>query len=639
MTLVIWLIIGAPLAAFVILLLSGRRFGAAASYVGISAISLSLMGAAAVLFSVIGGRTIAASVPWFTVGNTVVRAGFFIDPLAAAMLFIVTAVSLLVQIYSAGYMKGEQRIGWYYAAISLFTTAMLSLVVADNFLQLYMSWELVGLCSYLLIGFWYEKKSASRAAMKAFIVTRIGDVGFFIGLAVLFATAGTTGFSELGKMVAAGSLTAGTATAVSLLFFCGAAGKSAQFPLHVWLPDAMEGPTPGSALIHAATMVAAGVYLISRCYFMLEAAYPAAFMTIATIGAITALLAALIAITMTDIKRVLAYSTISQLGFMMAALGVGGYTAAIFHLATHAFFKALLFLGAGSVIHGAATQNINEMGGLFKKMKTTGWTFLIGTLSLAGVFPLSGFWSKDEILSEAAHGGHYIVGAVLLFTAFLTAFYMFRLYFAVFTGESKGNNVHESRRVMTVPLIVLAVPAALLGLAGAPFLGNWFGSFIFFGEHHAAAPDYLIMGLSTIAALAGLGLSWAVHTKQMFTGWTVINALNSFAWLFTAGVDKLIAAIIGSVLIVGEKLSRFDSRVVDGLVNLAAPGILLSGRTAAEIDTTFVDGVYDGVAGLIKKSAESSRKAYTGSLSRYLGFMFAGLIAVAIFIYLATKVF
>ncbi len=604
-----WVIAVMPVLAFLIILFTLRRIKEKAAYVAIAATGAGLLLSLGVLATVWGGRIFTYQTTWLTAGKLTLKIGMYIDPLAAVMLVVVTTVSLLVQIYSIGYMKGEKRLSWYYAAVSLFTASMLSLVIANNFLQLYISWELVGLCSYLLIGFWYEKKSASSAAMKAFIITRIGDVGFFLGLALLFVNTHTFDFSAVRQIVAAGSLGAGTLTAIALLFFAGAAGKSAQFPLHVWLPDAMEGPTPVSALIHAATMVAAGVYLVARSFFIFEAAHPAALQVVAGIGAFTAILAAVIAVTMTDIKKVLAYSTISQLGFMMAALGVGGYTAAIFHLTTHAFFKALLFLGAGSVIHGAGTQNIYEMGGLLKKMKVTGWTFLIATLSIAGIVPLSGFWSKDEILTEAAKSGNYIILGVLLVTAFLTAFYMFRLYFVVFTGPVRDEHAHESPAVMTYPLLILAVPAALLGLAGSPLLGNWFTKFIALpgAEHIAAAPDYLMMGLSTAAALAGIGFSYVLYGRRAVTAWSVVNSLSSFSWLNTTFVDKTIRDGLRVTLGISNGLARFDTRFVDGIVN--------------------------GVGGVIGTFSRYFSRANSGFIQRYamrfvIAFM---LLAVAVY--------
>ncbi|MFZ3063398.1 MAG: NADH-quinone oxidoreductase subunit L, partial [Actinomycetota bacterium] len=474
-----WVIPIVPLIAFIVILLSGKRINNKGFTVSIGAVALSFLLSILIFIEVANGKSIEINKTWLLLGRMNLGVGTLVDSLAAVMLLVVTSVSLLVQIYSVGYMHGEKRYNWYFAAISLFTAAMLSVVLANNYLQMYMSWEVMGLCSYLLIGFWFEKKSASDAAKKAFIATRIGDVGFFLGIAALIAFAGSTNFTSLSKMIEVGKLGAPILTAVGILLFAGAMGKSAQFPLHVWLPDAMEGPTPGSALIHAATMVAAGIYLVARSAFIFEAAFPSALTVVAVIGTITALMAATIAVTMSDIKKVLAYSTISQLGFMMVALGVGGVTAGIFHLVTHAFFKALLFLGAGSIIHGTGTQNMYEMGGLSKKMKTTMITFLIASLSLAGIFPLSGFWSKDEILAEAFKGGHYLIFGILLFTAFLTAFYMFRLFFLVFFGKPRNDKIraHESPPVMSYPLIALAVPAALLGLVGSPFLGNAFSSF------------------------------------------------------------------------------------------------------------------------------------------------------------------
>ena len=656
-----WLIPVFPVIAFVVLLFGGRRLRPIAPFVGIGAVSLSCAFVFASALWVIFYDSYSASSVWFTVGAAKVNVGLLIDPLAAIMLIVVTSVSLLVQIYSIGYMHGENRLVWYYAALSLFTAAMLSLVIADNFLQLYISWELVGLCSYFLIGFWYEKKSASRAAMKAFLMTRVGDVGFFLGLLVMFTATGTFGFSALREMVAAGTIGAGTLTAIALLLFSGAAGKSAQFPLYGWLPDAMEGPTPVSALIHAATMVAAGIYLVGRAFFIFEAAHPIALQTVAFLGAFTAFMAAMIAITMSDIKKILAYSTISQLGFMMAALGVGGYAAGLFHLTTHAFFKALLFLGAGSVIHGAATQNIYEMGGLMKKMRTTGITFLVATASIAGIIPLSGFWSKDEILTVAAANGHYAVLTILIITAFLTSFYMFRLFFVVFMGPVRDEHAHESSPVMTVPLVLLAIPAALFGLLGAPYLGNVFGAFIEHGEHHALEPNYLVMLLALGAAVTGIGAAWSMFRgvmpeerfgKPFFYFYTllrrkffldeiyeavVIKPVMWFAGLTAKADVVLLDAIIvqlGSWAMRGaQQLGRFDNLILDGTINKVGMLVVGSSQQAAKVDSA-VDETYNGAARLIGIISELSRRAYSGSLSRYLGVIFAGFIALAFFVYM-----
>jgi len=387
------------------------------------------------------------------------------------MMLIVTGVGGAIHIYSYGYMHEDRSMARFFACLSLFTFSMLGIVLANNFLMMFIFWELVGVSSYLLIGFWFEKPSAGDAAKKAFITNRLGDFGFLAGIIMVWALLHTLNFSS----IAANSAALGaSATIAGLLIFCGAAGKSAQFPLHVWLPDAMEGPTPVSALIHAATMVAAGVYMLCRAFVLFN---PLALHVIAWLGGFTALLAALIAVQQNDIKRILAYSTLSQLGYMVMAVGLSGPTPAMFHLTTHAFFKALLFLGAGSVIHGLhEEQDIWKMGGLKKKMPVTFWTFIIGTLALSGVPPLSGFYSKDSILAQALGQGNYVLFAVAVFVAGLTTFYMFRLFFVAFLGEArnkKAGHAHESPAVMTWPLIVLAVFAIVGGFIG---ITNNYGS-------------------------------------------------------------------------------------------------------------------------------------------------------------------
>jgi len=384
-------------------------------------------------------------VPWFQVGSYPFFGTMVLDWVSIMMLGVVTFLSALIQIYSIGYMHGDNRFWWFFAVMSLFAAAMCTLVLSYNFLLLYMAWELVGLCSYLLIGFWYHERDNAEAAKKAFVTTRVGDVGFFIGIAILFVQTGTFQMDEIFRRVQLGSLSPGIVTAAGILIFLGAMGKSGQFPLHVWLPDAMAGPTPVSALLHSATMVAAGVYLIARAY-PLFAASPITLGVVATIGTITLIFAATIALTQRDIKKILAYSTVSQLGYMVMALGVGAYTAGLFHLFTHAFFKALLFLGAGSVIHslepvlhgtGKSPNDIFWMGGLRKRMPVTFWTFLIAALSLAGIFPFAGFWSKDAILGGALGAGAWLPFIIGLITAFLTAFYMFRAIFLAFFGEPR----------------------------------------------------------------------------------------------------------------------------------------------------------------------------------------------------------
>jgi len=389
-----------PALAFGIIIFFTRWYEKLSSAISITAILIGLGWSIGILVKLIGDPTpYEAGFTWIALGGVELQIGILIDSLTAIMLVVVCTVSALVQIYSLGYMHGDPRFSRYYSFLSLFTTSMLGLVIANNFAMIFIFWELVGLTSYLLIGFFFEKKSAADAGKKAFITTRIGDLGFIVGILMLVIFAGTLNYGEVFHMAEHGEIPAGILAAIGIFLFCGAIGKSAQFPLHVWLPDAMEGPTPVSALIHAATMVAAGVYLVARSASIFAASETAGFV-VAVIGAITALMAASIGLVQNDIKRVLAYSTVSQLGYMIMAIGLGSMTAGVFHLMTHAFFKALLFLGAGSVIHAAHTQDIREMGGLSNKMKITSVTFIIGSLSLAGIFPLSGFWSKDEIVAS-----------------------------------------------------------------------------------------------------------------------------------------------------------------------------------------------------------------------------------------------
>ncbi|MBI3192050.1 MAG: NADH-quinone oxidoreductase subunit L, partial [Pedosphaera parvula] len=414
-----------------------------------------------ILLTYRGERIPDSFVSWLAVDNLYIDIGVRLDALSQLMLLIVTGVGGAIHIYSYGYMREDRCVSRYFASLSLFTFSMLGIVLASNFIQMFIFWELVGVSSYLLIGFWYERASAADACKKAFLTNRVGDFGFLLGILVVWATLGSLSFGPLEDILKANPRALGAwATAAGLLIFCGAMGKSAQFPLHVWLPDAMEGPTPVSALIHAATMVAAGVYMLCRVFFLLNAP---ALMVISWIGGITALLAAAIAIQQNDIKRILAYSTLSQLGYMVMAVGLHAPTAAMYHLTTHAFFKALLFLGAGSVIIALHhEQDIWKMGGLKSKMPTTWWTFLVGTLALCGAPPFSGFFSKDDILL-AAYKHSPVLFAVAWFVAILTTFYMCRLVFVAFLGPVKSEaagHAHESPRVMTWPLRLLAIPSA-----------------------------------------------------------------------------------------------------------------------------------------------------------------------------------
>jgi NADH-quinone oxidoreductase subunit L len=508
------------------------------------------------------------------------------DSLTAIMLVTVTFIGSLIAIYSAGYMHGDPGYPRYFAAVALFLFSMTGLVLADNYILLYAFWEGVGLCSYLLVGFWFTKPSAAAAARKAFLVTRLGDVGFLLGILLLWAgmrTPAGEGLYSLDYERVFANVSAQSTqllTAICLLLFCGAVGKSAQFPLHVWLPDAMEGPSPVSALIHAATMVTAGVYLVARSSPLFFAA-PEAQMTVAGIGAFTALLAALIALTQNDLKRVLAYSTVSQLGYMFLALGAGAAGAAIFHLFTHAFFKALLFLAAGSVMH--AMGNVIDMrrfGGLRRLLPTTHWTFLCGAAALAGFPFLSGFWSKDEILAAAAEAPHHHLFYLTLFwvgliTAGLTAFYTFRAYFLTFTGEERvppeaGHHAHESPPVMTVPLMILAV-----GAVGAGFLATPFRDFLSRTETLGVHADHVmhwgLMAFSGAVALAGIATAWWMYARQPGLAGKVVARLHG---LYQLSVNKFHLDELYDFFIV-RPLAGFaafcrilDLYVVDGLVDL-----------------------------------------------------------------------
>lgn len=514
-----WIIPLFPLASFVLLLVFGKKLKESSAYVGIAMTLLSFAFAVVALVDRLQSPTYKAEAVWLTIGDVQLTAGFEINPLNALMLVVVSLVSFLVHTYSKGYMHGDDRFHIFYAYLGLFTFAMLGLVMSPNLLQTYIFWELVGLGSFLLIGFWFYKEEAKAAAKKAFIMTRIGDVGLLIGMILLFWQVGSLEYDEIFRAVEEGTLSSGMITLTALLIFIGAVGKSGQFPLHSWLPDAMEGPTPVSALIHAATMVAAGVYLVAAL-FPLFTASETALLTVAVIGAFTAIFAASIGLVQKDIKRVLAYSTVSQLGYMMLALGSAGYVAGVFHLTTHAFFKALLFLAAGSVIHAVATQNIEKMGGLWKKLPLTGPLFLIGTMAISGVPLLSGFFSKDEILLATWASGHTVLFWLAVIAAFFTAFYMFRLFFMVFAGESRSEvkEVKESPAVMTVPMVILGLLAIFAGYMNTPWFGTFLGDWLVegnaaLGPAHVEGPAW-IMYVVTAISLAGILLAWLIYGKR-----------------------------------------------------------------------------------------------------------------------------
>jgi len=591
-----WLVPALPLAAFALLTAFGRSLRTTGAWVAIAASLGSL-----VLALLIAGERLAGaedysqSYDWLAFGTATLSVGIDVTNLTSLMMVVVTLVGFLVNVYSYGYMRDDERLIVFYAYVQLFLASMLGLVLADNLLMLYIFWELVGVCSFLLIGFWYYKPEARDAAKKAFIVTRVGDLGLLIAVLLLFwyMPGHALDFSSIGNVFGndSGAISAGITTLIALLIFLGAVGKSGQFPLHVWLPDAMEGPTPISALIHAATMVAAGVFLVARTYPIFEAS-PEAMTTVAVIGAFTAIFAATIALAQNDIKRVLAYSTVSQLGYMMLGLGVGSVVAGMFHLFTHAFFKALLFLAAGSVIHAVHTQDIREMGGLAGRMKTTAWTFGIGALALAGIPPLAGFWSKDAILAAALDQNPllFVVGAV---TAFLTALYMSRLFYMVFAGKPKDGShahAHESPAVMTVPLVVLAALSVVAGFVETPWYG-WFGEWLT-GEsaHHAG---YLAMIVATAAGLLGLYLGWLIWQKGTVDGKALAARMPGLVRVLERKyyIDEFYDLVfVRSLRRLGYVLRAIDGLVVDGAVRLVAATAQAVGRLNTRMQSGQLQG-------------------------------------------------
>jgi NADH-quinone oxidoreductase subunit L len=618
------LIIGVPLLTAALLHFVGRRLGEPlAGWLATGAVGTSFALGAVSAVDFIRGTAEHADQIVLWDWMPAIGAAFEIrwDPLSAVMTLIVTGVGTLIHVFAIGYMHGDERFARFFTYLNLFAASMLSLVLAGNYAMLFLGWELVGLCSYLLISFWYTRPSAAAAGKKAFIVNRIGDFGFMIGLMLVFVNFGTLSFDGIFERAGA-VLTTGTATAIGLLFLVGAAGKSAQIPLYVWLPDAMEGPTPVSALIHAATMVTAGVYVVARSAAIFQEA-PAAGMAVATVGALTALWAASIAIAQTDIKRVLAYSTVSQLGYMFIAVGLGGYVAGIFHLMTHAFFKALLFLGAGSVIHGMADeQDMTKMGGLRKHMPVTAATMGVATLAIAGFPLLSGFWSKDEILAVAfAAGGFasvlYVIG---LITATLTAFYMTRQWVMVFTGAPRwddGVHPHESPRVMTLPLVILAVLSVGGGLINTPFrlALEHFLEPAFEGISMAHPPEgigmfVLLAAVSVGAGLVGLAMGGFVYTRprEVWTRFQTGFGKVWEAWASAYRVDDLYGAAI------------------------VAPGRKLSEAAAFRFDLPIIDGLVNGVGRLFREAGGRGRLVQTGYVRNYGAGFVGGLLLVVIWL-------
>ena len=655
-----WAIFFLPLASFVLIGMVIRPFfnnrNALAGYLTIGAIGGAFALSLWALKSTTGHHNEIgyASHEWLTVGQLEIRIGILMNSLTAIMLVVVTGVSLVVQVYSQGYMKGDGGYARYYAYMSLFTASMLGLVLASSILQMFVFWELVGLSSYLLIGFWYRRPSAARAAMKAFLVTRLGDLGFLIAILYLFFHQGVLNNSGLNSLeirdvyfaATTGLLGTTAVTWLAIGFFAGAVGKSAQFPLHIWLPDAMEGPTPVSALIHAATMVAAGVFLVARMFPVFEASV-SAMNLVAITGGVTAVFAATMAMTSNDIKRVVAYSTISQLGYMMLALGIGAYTAAVFHLFNHAFFKALLFLGAGSVNHVAGTFDMRFMGGLRKVQPWTYGMFLVASLSLAGIFPLAGFWSKDEILAEAFSNGDF-VSRLMFFLAmaavFMTAFYIFRALFIIFHGEFRGGierkaeqagepdselvltadeeekvaegwhaHMAESPLVMVLPMGVLAVLAVVSGfVANPPFEllaipKHWIGEFLVAPLGHAESPQFIgwVAALSIVLALAGIGLAWAIYAAGK-----IAPDRLTYRPLYQLTMRKYYMDDLYERLIVGQVFYRYGAGLLDWF------------------DKVFVDGVSDNIGWFGRNIGRGVAHVQNGQVQAYGSIFTVGAVII-----------
>ena len=617
-----------PLAAFTVLILIGRRLGRFSAWLAVAA----LAGAAGVSLgvgpAVKAGQRLGISWPGLAAGDPRWTLGLAVDGLTWLMLLVVTLIGTLIAVYSVGYMRGDPRFSRFFAYLALFCASMLTLVLADHLVLLYAGWELVGLCSYLLISFWFEKPAAAEAGRKAFLTTRIGDTGLLMGILTLVWVGAPLHVDALARA----GLAPGLLTAVSLLIFLGAVGKSAQVPLHVWLPDAMEGPTPVSALIHAATMVAAGVYLVAR---MLPIFTPTSLAVVLGIGLTTHLFAGTVALTQTDIKRILAYSTISQLGLMFTALGLGAGALGMFHLTTHACFKALLFLAAGSVIHATHEQELERLGGLRRAIPWTAGLFLLAALAMSGMFPLSGFWSKDAVLVEAAHARPWLFW-MLLAGAAMTAGYIVRLYLRCFEGPSParshgGHPPHESPLVMVLPMAVLGVAAAVVGLTGSIW---WQPFFHLLGVHGHTALDLPVLLWSTGAALAGAALAWLVGVRHRLRLPAALQPLGHrlYALAFNKYyVDEAYgAAVIRTTLDAAEEFSRFDRAVIDGAVDGAGAAGDLVSRWKERFDRLVVDGLVNGVATAARAAGAGLRRIQTGVVQQYL------LIAVASVVLLAA---
>jgi NADH-quinone oxidoreductase subunit L len=658
----VWLIPLFPAIGFVLNGFLGRRLGRRfVSWVGPSAIGLSFLTAIFIFFELIGKPVTERHFEkvifdWVVSGSFQTVVGYQIDPLSILMALVVTGVSFFIHIYSVGYMHGDPGYPRYFTYLNLFVFMMLNLILANNFLLMFVGWEGVGLCSYLLIGFWFEKDSASNAGKKAFVVNRVGDFGFILGMFLLFTSLGkhgvwTLNFTEV--FANANKLDPATVTAITILFFIGACGKSAQIPLYVWLPDAMEGPTPVSSLIHAATMVTAGVYMVARCNVLYTMA-PISMMIVAIVGVATAIYTASIGFCQNDIKKVLAYSTISQLGYMFLGVGVGAFSAGIFHLMTHAFFKGLLFLAAGSVMHALSGElDMRKMGALRKKIPYTFWTFFIACFAIAGIFPFSGFFSKDEILWQAfsSSHGHFLLWLVAAIAAGMTAFYMFRALFMTFFGQSRvdehvAHHVHESPKIMTIPLMVLALLSIIGGWIGiphvlgganhiheflAPVLGGgaepakahagisflsqaWASG----GEvgNHAASLELFMMVVSVVIALIGIGIAYLFYIKN-----PALPKLLAERW-------KRLYKLVFNKYYIDE---LYEILFINSLKNLGTG--LWKG-----FDDFVIDGTINGIAYLIGWLSGAMRKMQTGLVQNYAFSMIIGGIVLVVY-YIVRGIF
>lgn len=671
LAIVIWLL---PLFAFVVQIFFGNRLPRKGDWLVVGAMFIDLILALIIFANILiqydPGYRVTLHFDWIVLGTQNFPLGFALDNVTAVMLVVVTAVSALVFLYSIGYMKGDPRYSRYFAYLSLFAFSMLGLILFDNLLGIYMCWELVGLSSYLLIGFWFEKDSASNAGKKAFITNRVGDFGMFVGMLIVFYVTGTFSLDGIEASVVSGNFSGSILTAAGILLFVGAMGKSAQFPLHVWLPDAMEGPTPVSALIHAATMVVAGVYLVVRIFFMLT---PDSMLVIAYIGGFTALFAATIALVQNDIKRVLAYSTISQIGYMILALGTGAYAAGLFHLMTHAFFKALLFLGSGSVIHAvehafrsgkidADPQDMNNMGGLRRKMPVTFWTFIIATVAISGVPFTSGFLSKDAILAgtlsfAGTHPQHFLLPFFGFLAAGLTAFYMFRLVFKTFFGEfsiSKAwGYVHESALTMTIPLVVLSILCFFVFYSYSPVSPDegWFyhliekpeqaavanaGSAMLTtggeeGEHDSSHSYALIMSL--IIAFTGIIISYKTYYSGKISA---VEWGNMYPRLYRCMFNKWYVDEFYSATIIRFTLGWsafcgwFDTNIIDRVVNRIARVTVVISWFNGKFDVIIVDGLVNGIANTTQLLGWFTRQVQTGKIQQYLVGLLIALVLIII---------